>query len=301
MVMKKISCRVTFFHKKLSPIIFLCALFYVMTMLVFGVRGNPIFAIYFTPIIIIALWSILKSKELKVLDEVYDDGDSLLLRNSGKEIRVNLGDIKHISYGTKRSRRPTVIMNFRQDNELGTEVRFWPAGEDILSWEENNDIEELIGRIYQANAKYREIQIEDISALFEVRIATWENSNGAEELESLGYTYNVVKQMLKHTHQGWLCEIENQVVGFAIGNRETGEMWVIAVLREYEGNGIGKRLLTMVEDSLWARGWLEIWLTTDPNEKVRAVGFFRHLGWEDWKMDGNRFMQKKRSVEAITG
>ena len=50
----------------------------------------------------------------------------------------------------------------------------------------------------------------------------------------------------------------------------------------------------MVEDWLSSEGWKEIWLTTDRGENIRAVGFYRHLGWSDWKVepDGDRFMKK---------
>ena len=63
-----------------------------------------------------------------------------------------------------------------------------------------------------------------------------------------------------------------------MGNKETGEMWVIAVLREYEGRGIGRQLLRLVEEWLYSQGWKEVWLTTDPDENFRAVGFYRHEG-----------------------
>jgi len=103
-----------------------------------------------------------------------------------------------------------------------------------------------------------------------------------------------VGEQLLYSHRGWVAEGEGQVIGFAIGNRLTGEMWVIAVLKEYEGHGIGMRLLTSVENWLFSEGWNEIWLTTDPDENCRAVGFYRHLGWKDWKLepDGDRFMKK---------
>ena len=100
--------------------------------------------------------------------------------------------------------------------------------------------------------------------------------------------------MLQESHRGWLCESDSRVVGFAMGNKSNGEMWVIAVLKEYEGHGVGKRLLSLVEDWLFTEGWKEMWLTTDPDETIRAVGFYRHLGWTDWKMEpgGDRFMKK---------
>lgn len=141
----------------------------------------------------------------------------------------------------------------------------------------------------------REIQPDDMQAIFDVRVATWGNSRGLEELAALGITHESVKEMLKDSHRGWLCSDGDRVVGFAMGNRETGEMWVIAVLEEHEDRGIGKRLIQRVEDWLFAEGWDEIWLTTYVDENNRAVGFYRHLGWEDWKIESDgRYMRKDR-------
>jgi len=135
-----------------------------------------------------------------------------------------------------------------------------------------------------------------MDAIFDVRVKTWHNDRCLEELVEFGITPESVREMLQTTHKGWLCEADSQVTGFAIGNRLTGEMWVIAVLKEYEGRGIGRHLLRLVESWLFECGWKEIWLTTDRDESVRAVGFYRHLGWEDWKLepDGDRFMKRKK-------
>ena len=148
-----------------------------------------------------------------------------------------------------------------------------------------------------SHPSFREIRPDDLDAIFEVRVATWHNDRGKSELTELGITHQSVQVMMGDSHRGWLCEVDSQVVGFAMGNRSNGEMWVIAVLREYEGRGIGKRLLGLVEDWLFAEGWNEIWLTTDPDESLRAVGFYRHLGWTDWKLEpkGDRFMKKRAS------
>lgn len=143
--------------------------------------------------------------------------------------------------------------------------------------------------------EFREIRSDDIQSLFDVRVVTWHNDRGSEELTNLGITHHSVREMLEDSHRGWLCEVDSGVVGFAIGNKNNGEMWVIAVLKEYEGHGIGKRLLRLVEKWLFSEGWNEIWLTTDPDETIRAVGFYRHLGWMDWKVepDGDRFMKRR--------
>jgi ribosomal protein S18 acetylase RimI-like enzyme len=142
---------------------------------------------------------------------------------------------------------------------------------------------------------YREITPADIPALFRVRVATWHNPNGAEEMTRMGITPESVRQVLATTHRGWLAERGGEVIGFAMGNRADGEMWVIAVLKPYEGRGVGRCLITQVEDWLFAEGWEEVWLTTDVEESFRAVGFYKRLGWTDWKFEhGDRYMKKRR-------
>lgn len=148
---------------------------------------------------------------------------------------------------------------------------------------------------YGKNMYFREIGIEDIPDIFRVRVATWHNARGEEEMTALGITHQTVREMfLSGSHRGWLCEIGGKVVGFAMGNRTNGEMWVIAVLKEYEGRGIGRKLMSFIENWLWSEDWEEIWLTTDLDETLRAVGFYRHLGWEDWKLEDDRYMRKRR-------
>jgi ribosomal protein S18 acetylase RimI-like enzyme len=140
---------------------------------------------------------------------------------------------------------------------------------------------------------YRELLPSDMDAVFDVRVKTWHNPNGAEELHRLGITPESVVERLQTSHRGWVAEGKGLIVGFAMGNKETGELWVIAVLPAYENRGIGKYLLSLVEDWLWTEDRKEIWLTTDPDETYRAVGYYRRLGWRDWKFEnGNRFMRK---------
>ncbi len=142
---------------------------------------------------------------------------------------------------------------------------------------------------------YRLIEISDIPALFQVRVATWHNENGARELTEMGITSaSVEQQLVSGTHQGWLAEVDGVVVGFAIGNKTKGEMWVIAVLSEFEGCGIGRELITRVERWLFSLGWESIWLTTHLDPDFRAVGFYRSLGWVDWKMEKDRYMRKSK-------
>ncbi|WOO39675.1 GNAT family N-acetyltransferase [Rubellicoccus peritrichatus] len=146
---------------------------------------------------------------------------------------------------------------------------------------------------------YRQIIEEDIPDLFSIRIATWDNENGAEELEALGINPKSVSDRLRLDHAGWIAFSDNVPVGFSMANRSTGELWVIAVLPEFEGQGIGKTLIHQAEAWLFSHGWETIWLTTSTDENYRAVGFYRHLGWSDWKIDIDRFMRKTNLRKSI--
>jgi len=144
---------------------------------------------------------------------------------------------------------------------------------------------------------YREILQGDIASLFRVRVSTIENGFSLEELHAAGITEESVSKMLQSTHKGWLCEIGEQVVGFSMGDTSTGELWVIAVVPEFEGRGIGSKLLGLVEKSLWSAGAKELWLDTSADRSLRAYSFYRSHGWEDAAANGEdlRMKQKPRA------
>ena len=139
----------------------------------------------------------------------------------------------------------------------------------------------------------RVIEEGDVPALFAVRVVTDENRRTREELTRQGITEASVCERLRGTFHGWLAEEDGRVVGFAIGDRATGELWVIAVLPDYLQRGIGSELMRRVEAWLEENGCLELWLTTDLDPRLRAYAFYRHRGWEDWKEEGGlRYMRK---------
>jgi GNAT superfamily N-acetyltransferase len=55
---------------------------------------------------------------------------------------------------------------------------------------------------------------------------------------------------------------------------------VLAVLPEYEGHGIGTRLLSHAVAWLRAMGFQRPWLTVSPDLRIRTHGFYRALGWQ---------------------
>jgi GNAT superfamily N-acetyltransferase len=143
----------------------------------------------------------------------------------------------------------------------------------------------------------REITFADIPALFEVRTSTDQNHLSREQLAHLGITEASVAERMRGTFCGWLCETDGQVVGFAMGDRATGELWVIAVRPERVCGGIGALLLQRVEEWLRSAGCTDLWLTTDVDPTLRAYSFYRKHGWTDWKIeDGVRYMRKPAST-----
>ncbi len=138
----------------------------------------------------------------------------------------------------------------------------------------------------------RDMTEADIPALFHVRPRTRENALSLAQLEGLGITPHSVAQKLQGTFQGWVGTVQGQVVGFCMADRATGELWVIALLPEHEGQGLGGALMGRAEQWLRDAGCTRAWLTTDVDPRLRAYGFYRHRGWTDWKLeDGMRWMQ----------
>ena len=120
----------------------------------------------------------------------------------------------------------------------------------------------------------------DIPDVFAVRVSTAENSVSMKELEEeYELTPATLVAAMQVSTKGWVYEIDDKIVGFAMGDSESGEMTVIAVLSEYERRGIGRALLGKVSDWLFDLGHDEIWLLTTPDPSFRAYGFYLSQGW----------------------
>ncbi len=120
---------------------------------------------------------------------------------------------------------------------------------------------------------FREITTRDIPAIFEVRVATDENNFSYEKLEEHGITCESVEQKLKSTGKGWLCEVENKVVGFVIADKKTAEIWMICVLPGYTNQKIGTKLLNLAEHWLISSGKRHFRLTTDSDKNEVHIPF----------------------------
>ena len=123
--------------------------------------------------------------------------------------------------------------------------------------------------------KFREMKAGDVPGLFYVRPRTRENAMTLEELQRLGINPQSVTESLGKSTKGWVCDDSDRVVALFHSQSRDGEFPAIAVLPEYEGKGVGGRLMALAEEWLAASGCKRAWLTTDLDTTLRAYGFYR--------------------------
>jgi hypothetical protein len=126
--MRRISSRATFFYKRIAAIIWfgVLGLFLVSTFLGGSSSGTPPMMSLILPIAV-AIIGYLFTRRLifDLVDEVWDAGDALVVRNKGQEERVALSDIMNVSYSALMN-ASRVTLSLRQPCAFGTEVSFCP-------------------------------------------------------------------------------------------------------------------------------------------------------------------------------
>jgi GNAT superfamily N-acetyltransferase len=112
----------------------------------------------------------------------------------------------------------------------------------------------------------------DIPGIQRVRHSVREN-----RLASTTITDEDVRRSIEETGRGWIVESNGEVVGFAIGNARTGNVWALFVHPEHERRGYGRLLHDTMVEWLWSQGLARLWLTTRPH--TRAQAFYEVAGW----------------------
>ena len=125
--MRRISSKWTFFYKRISPVIFFGFLVvFIGIALLANLRSNS--ALDNIPFLIVAIvmtvvFFISKKLIFDLVDEVWEDGETLVVRNSGQEQRIALADIKNVNYSPLIS-PPRVTLSLRRPTVFGDEVTF---------------------------------------------------------------------------------------------------------------------------------------------------------------------------------
>ena len=84
---------------------------------------------------------------------------------------------------------------------------------------------------------------------------------------------------IERTGRGWVAELDGHIIGFAIGNAVTGNIWALFMEPEHERQGHGRRLHDEMVNWLFAQGLERLWLTT--GQHTRAQRFYELAGWHN--------------------
>lgn len=113
-----------------------------------------------------------------------------------------------------------------------------------------------------------------------LRGLTRENPVSEARLRGLGVTVESWSHDIDSGElTGTTAHVGERLVGYCFGNTHTGEVVVLAVLPDVEGQGIGRQLLARVIADLHSRGHRRLFLGCSADPGVRSYGFYRHLGW----------------------
>jgi hypothetical protein len=124
----KITSRLTFYYKWIFPILWFGFIAFFMVSSFLDKRNEPEPMFYLVPAVM-ALFGFVLMKKLvwDLMDEVYDCGDSLLIRNRGEEERINLSNIINVNVSSNTNPR-RITLRLDKPSRLGNEIVFRSRG-----------------------------------------------------------------------------------------------------------------------------------------------------------------------------
>jgi GNAT superfamily N-acetyltransferase len=122
---------------------------------------------------------------------------------------------------------------------------------------------------------FREACLEDIEQLSAIRLAVKENRLSNPDL----ITSSDYETYLSVRGKGWVCALNEQIVGFAIVDLIDHNVWALFIHPAFERKGIGQQLHQLMLDWYFKQTQHTLWLSTDPQS--RAADFYRRAGWKE--------------------
>jgi GNAT superfamily N-acetyltransferase len=126
-----------------------------------------------------------------------------------------------------------------------------------------------------AHKTFREATFADIPAIQLVRNSVKENPLSDPGLITDADCATYITERGK----GWVCEVNDQIVGFAIADLQDNNIWALFLHPDFEGQGIGRQLHGAMLDWYFDQCKDYVWLSTAPG--TRAETFYRRAGWEE--------------------
>jgi hypothetical protein len=146
--MNRLSSRSTFVTKRVFPILWFgfVGMFFVSS-LIASLSGEAVpvqFLIF--PLVMAGFgYFVMKNLVLDLVDEVWDAGSELVVKNKGSETRVLLSEIVNVSYSVATSPQ-RVTLTLRHPTALGKEITF-VAPATWIPFAKSPVVEKLIERI----------------------------------------------------------------------------------------------------------------------------------------------------------
>jgi hypothetical protein len=150
--MQRISSRMTFFYKRVFPIMFFGVL--VVAMIVPFAKGTASREFLIVPLMMVAFgFFMMKMLIFDLVDEVWDTGDALIVRNRSQEDRIPLSSIINVGYSPWIN-PPRVTLSLRTPSSFGDKVVFC-APVRFMPFTESPIVDDLIRRIDAARMRAR--------------------------------------------------------------------------------------------------------------------------------------------------
>lgn len=121
----------------------------------------------------------------------------------------------------------------------------------------------------------REARPEDIPDIQFVRNSVKENTLSDPNLVS----DKDCEAFLFERGKGWVCEIDDKVVGFSIVDLSENNIWALFLHPDFEKQGIGRKLHDIMLNWYFEQTKENVWLGTSPG--TRAEMFYKKSGWKE--------------------
>ncbi len=128
----------------------------------------------------------------------------------------------------------------------------------------------------------REATLSDIKQIQVVRNSVKENALSNPDL----VTDKDCEEYITERGKGWVCEMNDQIVGFAISDLVENNIWALFVDPSFEKRGIGRLLHDNMLDWYFTQSNKTLWLSTAFN--TRAEAFYRRAGWKEAGLYGTK-------------
>ncbi len=138
----------TFVNKRLFPLVWFGFLSFFVVISAYAMikRGRFQIVFFIIPVFMSVFgYVIMKKLVLDLVDEAWDAGDALIVKNKNQEVRIPLSDIMNISY-SYITNPPRVTLMLRNQSPFGTEITFMPPT-SFIPFKKSPIVTELIERV----------------------------------------------------------------------------------------------------------------------------------------------------------